>query len=175
MTNKQDVISRLTTLNSKAIDDFVVIFGEDIRQIILDNGGNESQFRENLLNTISEVIFRIKSAISFNDYELGVLINTISYLFFKKDRKDKKKQVIYGVKHYDFRTVKLHSHEIISKDEQCESILKGIGEPGRTILKLSLFESSTDEEITDHVQFESVELLKLRRLRMIESCSINML
>ncbi len=171
MTSNLEVVSRLESLSSKTIDDFVSTFGNDIQSIVLENGGADSFYRENLLNVISELIFRLKNKVSFKEFDIRTLINTLSYLFLIKDRISKKKPIIYSVKHYDMRSVKLLSYALITHDKECENTINNIGEPGRTILKLSFFEKGSDKEIADHVQFDSIEVLQQRRVKLVDRCS----
>jgi len=171
MTSNLEVVSRLESLSSKTIDDFVSTFGDDIQSIILENGGADSFYRENLLNVISELIFRLKNKVSFKEFDIRTLINTLSYLFLIKDRISKKKPIIYSVKHYDMRSVKLLSYTLIAHDKECENTINNIGEPGRTILKLSFFEKGRDKEIAEHVQFDSIEVLQQRRVKLVDRCS----
>lgn len=171
MTNKLNQITQLGSLSSSTIAEFVNDFGADIQCIIHDNRGSDSLYRENLLNVISELIFRVKNKVSFSDLDPVMLVNTLSYLFLIKDRSNKRKPIIYSVKHYDMRSIKLLSYSIISHDKKCEELINNIGEPGRTILKLSFFEQSSDKEITEHVQFDSVEALQQRRVKLLDRCS----
>jgi len=174
MTTKLEIVTRLKSLSSDAISEFVSSFGSDIKRIIVDNGGSDTLLKANLLNVISELVFRLKSRISFDEYDADTLVNTLSYLFLIKDRSNKKKPIIYSVRHYDMRSIKLLSYDLISDDKKCEDIVNNIGEPGRTILKLSFYENNSDREIAEHVQFESTELLQQRRVKLVERCSENL-
>ena len=171
MSKDLEVVTRLESLSSETIGDFVSTFGDDIQSIILENEGADSFYRENLLNVISELTFRLKNKISFKEFDIRTLINTLSYLFLIKDRISKKKPIIYSVKHYDMRSVKLLSYTLIAHDKECENTINNIGEPGRTILKLSFFEKGSDKEIADHVQFDSIEVLQQRRVKLVDRCS----
>lgn len=171
MASNLEVITRIESPSSETIAEFVSTFGDDIQRIVLENGGSDSFYRENLLNVISELTFRLKNKISFKEFDVKTLVNTLSYLFLIKDRVSKKKPIIYSVKHYDMRSIKLLSYVLIAHDKECEKAINNIGEPGRTILKLSFFEKGSDVEITEHVQFDSIEVLQQRRVKLVDRCS----
>lgn len=173
MTDKLKVITSLKNLNTESIDDFISLYAFSIQDLIKNNSGDEKLYRNVLLDVISELYFRVRNSIAFEEYDPETLVYTLAYLSLKKNYSGKtkdRKPIILDRNYYEKGSVKLLSTFYTKNEEKCESIIKDMGEPGRTILRLSFFENEEDEEIAKHVHFESSEQLKSRRVKLLDRC-----
>lgn len=173
MGDKLKVIIDLKDLSAENIDRFNSVFANSIRSLVLKNNGNEEQFKKVLIDVISELYFRVRNFISFENYDPEILVYTLAYLVFKKSFSIKGKDripIILDQDYYETRALKILSLPYIKDEIKCDSIIKNMGEPGRTILRLSFFENQSDEQITNHVRFESSEQLKMRRTKLVDRC-----
>lgn len=171
MTDKLRLILNLNSLSSESIDEFVSNFGEIIQGLVKNNQGTEEQYKNVLLDVLIELYFRVRSSISFEQYDAETLVYTLAYLAFKKQQKGRdRKAIILDQNYYEKGTVKLLSNELSKNLDKCEEIIKEMGEPGRTILRLSFYENMEDDEIKEHVHFESLEQLNKRRVKLVDRC-----
>ena len=173
MTNKLKIITSLKELSPENIDAFISEYAAIIQALVKNNNGNEKQYRKVLLDVISELYFRVRNDISFDKYDPDVLVYTLAYLALKKsysgNPKDRK-PIILDKNYYEKGSLKFLSSSYTKDEEKCDSIIRSMGEPGRTILRLSFFENEEDEIIAKHVHFESCEQLKNRRVKLLERC-----
>ena len=50
------------------------------------------------------------------------------------------------------------------------NVINNMGEPGRTILRQSIFKNEEDSSLVEHVHFESTEQLQSRRIKLMNRC-----
>ena len=173
MSNKLKIILNLKKLDKAAIDDFKSQYGALIQGLIQENNGNEDDYKQVLLDVISELYYRVSNDISFEEYDIDILVYTVAYLTFKAGLKAKSKKnipIILSQNYYEPTSFKLLSQAFLKNEKKYEEIVNSIGEPGRTILRLSFFERKSDIEIAKHVHFESEEKLRERRVKLLERC-----
>lgn len=171
MSSNLKLIQNLKSLDKEAIDEFKSQYGPLIQGLIQDNNGNEEDFKKVLLDVICELYYRVSNEIDFDNYEIDILVYTLAYMAFKTNLKEKKKKsspIILSQNYYEQSSFKMLSKGLLKKEEKCEEIINSMGEPGRTILRLSFFEKKHDKEITKHVHFESEEKLRERRVQLID-------
>jgi DNA-directed RNA polymerase specialized sigma subunit len=104
---------------------------------------------------------------------MDTLMYSLAILALKKNTKSKDKKampLILKQKYYELTGMKLHSQSVLKKEEHCEEAVNSMGEPGRTILRLSFFDKKSDKDIAKHLHFESEEQVKRRRLKLLDRC-----
>jgi hypothetical protein len=171
MSNKLKAIRSLNPLSPEAIQGFTNEYGDSIQELIIANNESEKSFQKVLLDVISELYFRLRNAVSFDEYEPEVLVYTLAYLSLKKNLKGKdRKAIILTRMYYESSAIKLLTAPFVNKEEKCASIIKAMGEPGRTILRLSFFDNKEDDQIVNHVHFETIEQLQSRRVKLMDRC-----
>lgn len=178
MTEKLNIVLNLSEQDPLHIDTFLEMYGANIESFVLKNGGNEEDVRTLLTGLISDLCIKNKEGFDYSKYKVDPLVMTICILLFKKRRKEKYKDrspLIIDQDYYEPNRIKLSLEKYHKIKEKYESILEGIGEPGRTILKLTFNDRETDQAIVDHVHLDSVEQLNSRRMRFLDRCIENLM
>jgi len=173
MSNKLKLIYKLKSLDKEAIDEFKSQYGLLIQGLIQENNGNEEEYKKVLSDVISELHYRVSNEIDFDNYDVDILVYTLAYMAFKTNLKEGSKKsnpIILSQNYYELASFKMLSRPFLKKEKKFEEIINSLGEPGRTILRLSFFEKKNDKEIAKHVHFESEEKLRERRVQLIDRC-----
>jgi hypothetical protein len=173
MDDKLRSIMNLKSLSSESIDDFLSIYSAIIEGLIKNNDGTVIQYRDVINIVLMELYYRVKNNISFEKYDIDTFIYSLAYLAFRTQYKGKvkdRKAIVLNYNYYERGEVKLLSVEFSKKLAKCEEIINEIGEPGRTILRLSFYDNIKDEQILEHIHFETLEKLNNRRVKLIERC-----
>jgi hypothetical protein len=173
MPNKRSIILNLSSLNSEVIESFIAEFGPSIQELIISNQGDEKKYQKVLLDVVSELYYRVRNKVSFEKYDPDILVYTLAYLALKKNYEGKakdRKPIILNKMYYERGALRMLSAAYTKNEKHCEDIIKEMGEPGRTILRLSFFDNNKDEQIAKHVHFESVDQLNNRRAKLLDRC-----
>jgi hypothetical protein len=173
MSDDFKTVLDLKKLDSKALDNFISRYGKSVQKLVQQNNGSEELYRKVLTDLISELYFRVRNDISFENYSIDILVNTLAIMTLKNALNKKPKErnpLILTQDYYERGKIRLESLGSFKNEEECMRIIKGIGEPGRTILRLSFFDKEEDASIAKHVHFESEEQLKFRRLKVLDRC-----
>ena len=173
MTDKKELILSLKSLSKEGIDGFISTFGPSIQELVIINQGNEELYKRVMIDLLTEINYRLNNSISFENYDLDSLLYSLAILVLKKHvkAKDKKaKPLILKQHYYELTGMKLYSQSLLKKEERCEEAVNSMGEPGRTILRLSFFDKKSDKDIAKHLHFESEEQVRNRRLRLLDRC-----
>jgi hypothetical protein len=174
MTDDLKAVLDLKTLSPQALDQFISTYGKSVQKLVQQNNGSEELFQKVLTGLIGELYFRLRNGISFENYAIDILVNTLSIMILKKAMNKKPKErrpLIITQDYYEREKLHLESIGFYKNEDECKQVIKDIGEPGRTILRLSFFDREEDAAIAKHVHFESEELLKMRRLKVLDRCT----
>ena len=173
MTSKIKLIHDLKSLDKEVIDEFKSQYGLLIQGLVQENSGNEEDYKKVLLDVISELHYRVSNEIAIDNYDADILVYTLAFMAFKtnlKERSKKNDPIILSQNYYELTSFKMLSRPFLKNEKKFEEIINSMGEPGRTILRLSFFEKKNDKEITKHVHFESEEKLRERRVQLLDRC-----
>jgi len=174
MNDDLKAVLDLKTLSSEALDAFISRYRKNVQKLVQQNGGSEELFQKVLTILIGELYFRVRNEISFDNYTIDILVNTLSIMILKsllKQKPKERKPLIITQDYYERGKLRLESVGFYKNEDECKRVIKDIGEPGRTILRLSFFDREEDASIAKHVHFESEEQLKLRRLKVLDRCT----
>ena len=173
MTDKQELILSLRSLSKEGIAGFISTFGPSIQELIVINQGNEELYKKVIIDLLSEINYRLNNSISFDNYDIDTYIYSLAILVLKWNIKTKDKKaapLILKQNYYELTGMKLYSQSVLKKEALCEETVNSMGEPGRTILRLSFFDKKSDKDIAKHLHFESEEQVKKRRLKLLDRC-----
>ena len=70
----------------------------------------------------------------------------------------------------DTDEIDLFSNEANLKRSTIDEALKKIGEPGRTLLKLSFHNFVEDHEVASHIHTDSINEMNIKRVRFLDRC-----
>lgn len=173
MSEKLTTITNLSSLSSTVVSDFIKEFGPSIQELVIQNNGSIEKYQKVLLDVIGELYFRVRNNISFDKYDPDILVYTLAYLALKKNYTGKvkdRKPIILNEMYYERGTVRMLSAAFAKEEDHCKKVINEMGEPGRTILRLSFFDGQDDVQTAKHVHFESVEQLNSRRVKLLDRC-----
>jgi hypothetical protein len=172
MAKKNKITEKQFELNDRFIDKFIAKYGAAINNFVLENGGNAKFVQETLCKVILEIYYRAKYNHYDNKADNSILINAITFKvlekLFKKDGRSVDLKL--NVEVLDSEKCKLFTKHIDFNKDEISSVLKSVGEPGRTALKLSFFNMVENDEVVSQIQANTIEDMNYKRMRLLDKC-----
>ena len=154
------------------IDNFIGQYGKGIVKFISENDGDTKTANEVIGKIILEVYFRINYDQFDDDTDNSVLVNNIAFKVLSEYNRSKGNPVVlkFDLEVLDPEKIKLFTNEANLKKSIIDEALKKIGEPGRTLLKLSFHNFAKDNEVASHIHADSINEMNIKRVRFLDRC-----
>lgn len=159
-------------LTETFIDNFIGFYGGGIVKFISDNNGDTQTVKEIIALVILEIYFRVNYDQFDDKTDNTVLVNTLAFKILSDFNRSKGKQVIlkFDLEILDDEDINLFTNEVNLKRPTVDEALKKIGEPGRTLLKLSFHNFAEDHEVATHIHTDSINDMSIKRVRFLDRC-----
>lgn len=159
-------------LTETFIDNFIGQYGRGLVKFISDNNGDKKTVNEIIGKIILEIYFRINYDEFDEEADNSVLIDTIAFKILSEYNRSKDKPVVlkFDLKILDPEKMELFTNESNLKRSTVDEALKKIGEPGRTLLKLSFHNFAEDHEVASHIHTDSTNEMNIKRVRFLDRC-----
>ena len=154
------------------IDNFIGQYGRDIVKLVSDNDGDTKTVNKIIARVILEIYFRINYD-QFDDMiDNKVLVDNIAFKMLSDYYRSSGKPVVLK---FDLEVLHPDKIELFTNEENIKRItiddtLKKIGEPGRTLLKLSFHNYVEDNEVALHIHTDSIDEMNIKRVRFLDKC-----
>ena len=154
------------------IDNFIGQYGVDIVKFVSDNNGDNNTAKEIINRVILEIYYRVNYDQFDNNVDNSVLVNTIAFNVLSEYNRSKGKPVVmkFDLKILSPEECNLFTSERNLKRTIVDEALKKIGEPGRTLLKLSFHNFADDNEVASHIHTDSNNEMNMKRVRFLDKC-----
>ena len=154
------------------IDNFIGQYGRGIVKFISDNNGDAKMAKEIISRIILEIYFRI----NFDQFDINTdnseLVDTITFMILSEHYRSRGKPAVLK---FDLQVQGSEKFNLFTNDENfskttVDEALKKIGEPGRTLLKLSFHDFAEDHEVASHIHADSSNEMNIKRVRFLDRC-----
>jgi len=154
------------------IDNFIGQYGEGVVKFISDNNGDTKTTNEIIGKIILEIYYRINYDQFDELIDNSLLINTLAFKLLSEYNRSKGKPVVlkFDLEVLDPEKIELFTSEANSKRSIIDEALKKIGEPGRTLLKLSFHNFAEDNEVASHIHADSIKEMNIKRTQFLDRC-----
>ena len=159
-------------LTESFIDNFIGQYGRGLVKFISDNNGDTKAANEIISKIILEVYYRMNYDRFDDDTDNSELVDNIAFRILSDYNRSIGKPVVLK---FDLNISKPDKIELFTSEANLnittiDSALKSIGEPGRTLLKLSFHNFAEDQEVASHIHADSKEEMNLKRARFLDRC-----
>ena len=154
------------------IDNFIAQYGGGIVKFVIDNNGDNKIAKEIISRVILEIYYRVNYDQFDNDVDNSVLVDTIAFKVLTEYNRSKGKPVVmkFDLKILSPNECDLFTENINFERANIDGALKKIGEPGRTLLKLSFHNFANDNEVASHIHTDSKNQMNVKRVRFLDKC-----
>jgi len=154
------------------IDNFIGQHGARLVKFISDNNGDAKTENEIVGKIILEIYYRINYDRFDDETDNSVLVDTIAFKILSDYNRSKGKSVVLK---FDLEVLNPEKTELYTNDANInlstvDMALKKIGEPGRTLLKLSFHDFAEDQEVALHIHADSIDEMNIKRVRFLDRC-----
>lgn len=154
------------------IDNFIAQYGGDIVKFVFDNNGDSKIAKEIISLIILEIYYRVNYDQFDNNVDNSKLVNTIAFKVLSDYNRSKGKPVVMK---FDLKILSPEECDLFTNNMNIEraiidGALKKIGEPGRTLLKLSFHNFANDNEVASHIHTDSNNQMNIKRVRFLDKC-----
>lgn len=172
MSDLSNLSHKHIELTETFIDNFIAQYGRGLVKFISDNDGDTKTRNEIISKIILEIYFRINYDRFDEETDNSVLIDTIAFKLLSEYNRSKGKPAVlkFNLKVLDTEKIELFTNEANLKRSTIDEALKKIGEPGRTLLKLSFHNFAEDHEVTTHIHTDSTNEMNIKRVRFLDRC-----
>ena len=159
-------------LTESFIDNFIGQYGARIVKFISDNKGDTKTINEIICKTILEIYYRMNYDRFDDQIDNSVLVYTIAFKVLSDYNRSKGNPVVlkFDLEVLDSEKIELFTNEENLKISNIDLALKKIGEPGRTLLKLSFHDFAEDKEVAMHIHANSIDDMNIKRVRFLDKC-----
>lgn len=172
MSDLSNLTHKHIELTETFIDNFIAQYGRGLVKFISDNNGDTKTRNEIISKIILEIYFRINYDRFDEEIDNSVLIDTIAFKLLSEYNRSKGIQAVlkFDLKALDPDKIELFTNEANLKRSTIDEALKKIGEPGRTLLKLSFHNFAEDHEVATHIHTDSTNEMNIKRVRFLDRC-----
>jgi len=168
MSDKKTNSKKIKVWNTGFILWFLNRYYKQVLALVLKNNGDEILVKKILIGSLLEYYYQFRNGEQTPNTDK--LLNEITALQLRKNEYKKKNEVELDSEweKTEFAQDDIATDGFLDKKNEVEYALKTIGEPGRTLLKLSFNDRLADIKIADHIHAETGIKLDSMRINAMD-------